>query len=370
MVKSWNVLFPGRCQGQKLTLVILFRSFPLSSLVVGAIEWWRLLWRRRRLLWHARRLRFGYGGRRFLHPWWVGGSLVGGCAVRRGCIGWLLQVERACRRLVSSSRKAVEAFDFNATNVAFSPQSSAFRKQVTTVCGYPCRAYECACDVRVAVHRKGANLVRGLPRQLYFDPQLTLYEAAARHERAEPGWSSGGSGADGAAEGQGDGNGGRGGKCGHRGAASGGGWGWLPFGGGDKGRKCSTEADVDESAAVAAAAAALGERKPHRKVEKRLKATMFMADTFPIQLADVMPIIEVMAMKDDLIQRLRSVLTSAGVPRHGFPVKINVPLVLSVKAVVSFENFSQDPASLSDDVFELPRDYAYSARISRAFYAG
>ncbi|CAN0354774.1 unnamed protein product, partial [Discosporangium mesarthrocarpum] len=71
-------------------------------------------------------------------------------------------------------------------------------------------------------------------------------------------------------------------------------------------------------------------------------------------------------MKDDIAARLRSVLSAAGIPQEGFPVKVSVPLLLSVKAVVTFEGFSAEPISAKE--FAVPGEYKRSKRMSKELY--
>jgi hypothetical protein len=80
-----------------------------------------------------------------------------------------------------------------------------------------------------------------------------------------------------------------------------------------------------------------------------------MTPDVPLSLPELLPALEVLALKDKYIEKLNEVLGGAGLPQGLFPVQLHVPLLLGVHAVVTFQRFNRDPVPLS--VFEVPADY-------------
>ena len=92
-----------------------------------------------------------------------------------------------------------------------------------------------------------------------------------------------------------------------------------------------------------------------RQLRKRIKGEVQMAPSFPLTLAQIMPALTILAMKDAAVERLQCMLEQHGVPQDEFPVKATVPLMLGVQAVVTFEKFS--PSAVAGTHFDIPPEY-------------
>ena len=92
-----------------------------------------------------------------------------------------------------------------------------------------------------------------------------------------------------------------------------------------------------------------------RQLRKRVKGEVQMAPSFPLTLAQIMPALTILAMKDAAVERLQCMLEQHGVPQDEFPVKATVPLMLGVQAVVTFEKFS--PSAVAGTHFDIPPEY-------------
>ncbi|CAN0243340.1 unnamed protein product, partial [Laminaria digitata] len=110
----------------------------------------------------------------------------------------------------------------------------------------------------------------------------------------------------------------------------------------------------------------LNEEKVHREITKRVKASVWMAHDYPLKLKHIMPALEILSVRDDMAARLRSVLSLAGIPQEGFPVKVSVPLMMTVKAVVTFENFTTE--GIDPRTFMVPTEFKRSRRMSKEKY--
>ena len=127
--------------------------------------------------------------------------------------------------------------------------------------------------------------------------------------------------------------------------------------------------------------------KPVKRFEKYVKAESWMSRHFPLTLAYLDPVLEVLAMQDELIQRFRELLETEGLREAGFPVHVTLPLYLGVYGTVQFQKCvefsssslpgakvppgSGDNSSSADlyydeDLFNIPLDYEASRKMEKA----
>ncbi|EGT35741.1 hypothetical protein CAEBREN_28047 [Caenorhabditis brenneri] len=105
-----------------------------------------------------------------------------------------------------------------------------------------------------------------------------------------------------------------------------------------------------------------------REVVKRsnaFKATLWMADEYPLSLHDqIIPIVELMAVNSPHFARLHNFIRLQ-LPA-GFPVKIEIPLFHIVSARIAFQNVNSpgkhvipldDSVLIEDEAFEIPQGY-------------
>ncbi|GFR49347.1 hypothetical protein Agub_g11367, partial [Astrephomene gubernaculifera] len=120
--------------------------------------------------------------------------------------------------------------------------------------------------------------------------------------------------------------------------------------------KESTGASSSNSAAAAAAVA-----KKSRKISGRC----WMAEEFPIRLSQLLPVLQVVGTANKVIAKVEKFMRKYG-DLDMFPVKVQVPLVLTVYVLLSFKQFRllgdprQQPGAQQppgDDFFEVPPGY-------------
>jgi hypothetical protein len=110
-----------------------------------------------------------------------------------------------------------------------------------------------------------------------------------------------------------------------------------------------------------------------------------MTEEFPLKLSELLPALEVLAIKDKYVKKLADILsqvrtyaptisiysylysylyiahsptmlTQEKLVNSGlFPVKVTIPLLLSINAVVTFQKFSRDAAPAA--LFDVPSEY-------------
>ncbi|KAL0690150.1 hypothetical protein Bca4012_089828 [Brassica carinata] len=92
--------------------------------------------------------------------------------------------------------------------------------------------------------------------------------------------------------------------------------------------------------------------KTHQESEykKGLRLVLWLSPNFPLQTEELLPLLDILANKVKAICRLRELLTT-NLPTGTFPVKVAIPVVPTIKVIVTFTKFEEiDPA----DEFKTP----------------
>ncbi|KAJ0254714.1 Ankyrin repeat family protein [Hirschfeldia incana] len=84
--------------------------------------------------------------------------------------------------------------------------------------------------------------------------------------------------------------------------------------------------------------------------KKGLRPVLWLSPNFPLQTEELLPLLDILANKVKAIRRLRELLTTK-LPTGTFPVKVAIPVVPTIKVLVTFTKFEEiGPA----DEFETP----------------
>lgn len=103
-------------------------------------------------------------------------------------------------------------------------------------------------------------------------------------------------------------------------------------------------------------------KEPTRTLIKASKASVWLSKDFPFPLQNFLPILQIVSESNSTIKKLYNFLSDQNLLQQigpdSFPVKIDIPLTLSVKAVVTFDKFQtlSDPKAL-----DLP-NYSFESR--------
>ncbi|KAG0472962.1 hypothetical protein HPP92_014819 [Vanilla planifolia] len=88
---------------------------------------------------------------------------------------------------------------------------------------------------------------------------------------------------------------------------------------------------------------------------KSLRPVLWLSPNFPLQIEELLPLLDILANKVKAIRRLRELLTTK-LPTGTFPVKVAIPVVPTVRVLVTFtkfedlqEEFSTPPSSPEKD---------------------
>lgn len=102
----------------------------------------------------------------------------------------------------------------------------------------------------------------------------------------------------------------------------------------------------------------IGRKMVYKESSRQFKATVSMSTDFPLSIEMLLNVLEVIAPFKQFT-KLREFITMK-LP-SGFPVKIEIPILRTVSAKITFQRFDfQD--NISDDLFEVPNDYVEDSR--------
>ncbi|XP_040564191.1 ankyrin repeat domain-containing protein 13C [Lepeophtheirus salmonis] len=96
--------------------------------------------------------------------------------------------------------------------------------------------------------------------------------------------------------------------------------------------------------------------RPHlcKESSKGFKATVAMSEDFPLTVDMLLNILEIVAPQFKHFQKLRDFVEMKLPP--GFPVKVDVPVLPTVSARVTFQDFRWED-KLDENLFEIPKSY-------------
>ncbi|KAJ4969220.1 hypothetical protein NE237_015921 [Protea cynaroides] len=74
--------------------------------------------------------------------------------------------------------------------------------------------------------------------------------------------------------------------------------------------------------------------------KKGLRPTLWLSPNFPLRTEELLPLLDILANKVKAIRRLRELLTTK-LPSGSFPVKVAIPLVPTIRVLVTFTKFEE-----------------------------
>lgn len=97
----------------------------------------------------------------------------------------------------------------------------------------------------------------------------------------------------------------------------------------------------------------LGRDLVYKKSQKTLKATIAMSQDFPLSIDILLNVLEIIAPFKHFA-KLRD-FVSLKLPK-GFPIKVDIPLVPTVSAKITFQDF-EFRDNIQPELFEIPAGY-------------
>eukprot|EP00164_Ancoracysta_twista_P005089 GFYU01006927.1.p1 GENE.GFYU01006927.1~~GFYU01006927.1.p1 ORF type:complete len:582 (+),score=90.57 GFYU01006927.1:58-1803(+) len=96
-----------------------------------------------------------------------------------------------------------------------------------------------------------------------------------------------------------------------------------------------------------------------QRVDRSVKANVWLCDHFPLGLHRVLPLTDILAPTNKHFGKIRDVL-SMKLPPGQFPVRISIPIMMSINAVVTFERC--EVSNIDEGVFKVPSGYQFQPR--------
>ncbi|CAH8373715.1 unnamed protein product [Eruca vesicaria subsp. sativa] len=94
----------------------------------------------------------------------------------------------------------------------------------------------------------------------------------------------------------------------------------------------------------------LSKSQQESEYKKGLRPVLWLSPDFPLQTEELLPLLDILANKVKAIRRLRELLTTK-LPTGTFPVKVAIPVVPTIKVLVTFTKFEE---IYSADEFKTP----------------
>ncbi|KAF3785874.1 Ankyrin repeat domain-containing protein 13B [Nymphaea thermarum] len=87
-------------------------------------------------------------------------------------------------------------------------------------------------------------------------------------------------------------------------------------------------------------AGGLGDGKSESEYRKGLRPVLWLTEDFPLQTEELLPVLDILANKVKAVRRLRELLTTK-LPLGTFPVKVAIPIVPTIRVLVTFTKFEE-----------------------------
>lgn len=85
---------------------------------------------------------------------------------------------------------------------------------------------------------------------------------------------------------------------------------------------------------------ASGDSKHESEYKKGLRPVLWLTPDFPLQTDELLPLLDILANKVKAVRRLRELLTTK-LPHGTFPVKVAIPIVPTIRVLVTFTKFEE-----------------------------
>lgn len=125
---------------------------------------------------------------------------------------------------------------------------------------------------------------------------------------------------------------------------------WVPMG-----RKSVDLTSVTAPAPRRASATVSLAQSKEKEYVRSLRPSVWLTEQFPLKTEELLPLLDILANKVKAVRRLRELLTTT-FPPGAFPVKVAIPVVPTVRVVITFTKFVQlQPLEQFYTPFSSPR---------------
>ncbi|CAG9310296.1 unnamed protein product [Blepharisma stoltei] len=106
----------------------------------------------------------------------------------------------------------------------------------------------------------------------------------------------------------------------------------------------------------------------NKNLVKNSKAHMWISEEFPFSLNKFLPILKLLSTSSSTMMKLYKFLSSENltniVPINSFPIKLDIPITMSIRAVVTFTKFQLLPSG-SENFAEIPNYSIQSRKVAQ-----
>ncbi|KAJ0245080.1 hypothetical protein HA466_0185690 [Hirschfeldia incana] len=103
-------------------------------------------------------------------------------------------------------------------------------------------------------------------------------------------------------------------------------------------------------------------RKEGNEYKKGLRPVLWLSERFPLQTKELLPLLDILANKVKAIRRLRELMTTK-LPSGTFPVKVAIPVIPTIRVLVTFTKFEELEA-VEDEFVTPPSSPSSNGRYS------
>ncbi|CAL9213729.1 unnamed protein product [Arabidopsis halleri] len=104
------------------------------------------------------------------------------------------------------------------------------------------------------------------------------------------------------------------------------------------------------------------EGSKENEYKKGLRPVLWLSERFPLQTKELLPLLDILANKVKAIRRLRELMTTK-LPSGTFPVKVAIPVIPTIRVLVTFTKFEELEA-IEDEFVTPPSSPSYSVKNS------
>uniref|UniRef100_A0A0D6QWR9 Ankyrin repeat domain-containing protein n=1 Tax=Araucaria cunninghamii TaxID=56994 RepID=A0A0D6QWR9_ARACU len=108
----------------------------------------------------------------------------------------------------------------------------------------------------------------------------------------------------------------------------------------DKAGKSNSSSNKKDAAKKKKSSGVGEETKQESEYKKGLRPVLWLTSDFPLQTEEFVPLLDILANKVKAVRRLRELLTTK-LPAGTFPVKVAIPIVPTIRVVITFTKFEE-----------------------------
>lgn len=107
-----------------------------------------------------------------------------------------------------------------------------------------------------------------------------------------------------------------------------------------KGKEKASKSSNKKDSSKKKRSSGTNDTKPESEYKKGLRPVLWLTPDFPLKIEEFLPLLDILANKVKAVRRLRELLTTK-LPPGTFPVKVAIPIVPTIRVVITFTKFEE-----------------------------